>query len=366
MRLLLIDDYRRVAIEGGVIVEAEGRFDATLDCRDAIVCPGLINAHDHLHRNHYGRLGNPPYANAYRWAEDIQRRHAREIALGRLWPRRAALLEGAWKNLFAGVTTVVHHDRWEGDFDADFPIRVARVTNADSLGMSGLPDASRDAAFCLHVAEGVDAAAAEEVRTLDRAGLLGPGLIGVHGVGMDADGIARWRAAGAALCWCPSSNLFLFGRTASAELFAGGVDVLLGSDALLTGAGDLLDELRIARRLCLLGDSGLAAAVGATAARRLGLPAPDLAPGSAADLLIMSRPLGTASAADIQLVMVGGQPRVAGTAFAEILAPLFPGCRPMRRGALRRWVWGETHDESETAHDDNETGTLVATSGHLH
>jgi hypothetical protein len=38
----------------------------------------------------------------------------------------------------------------------------------------------------------------------------------------------------------------------------------------------------------------------------------------------------------------------------------------MRRGALRRWVWGETHDESETAHDDNETGTLVATSGHLH
>ncbi|MDB5710374.1 MAG: hypothetical protein JWL96_2444 [Sphingomonas bacterium] len=361
MRLLIIDDYGRVAIEDGLIVVPDGSFDATLDYRGTRVRPGLINAHDHLHRNHYGRLGTPPYANAYRWAEDIQQSCAGKIALGRLWPRRAALLEGAWKNLFAGVTTVVHHDPWEGDFGRDFPIRVARVASADSLGMSGVPKIA-GAPLALHVAEGVDRAAAEEVRILDCAGLLGPGLIGVHGVGMDADGMARWRAAGAALCWCPSSNLFLFGRTAPAELFVGGVDILLGSDSLLTGAGDLLDELLVARRLGLLSDERLDAAVGTTAAMRLGLPPPDLIPGSLADLIVLSRPLGEAAAADVELVMVGGQPRVASPELAAALAPLFPGGRLVLRGALRRWVWAEIRDETDLHRDADEPGALVATS----
>lgn len=398
MRLLLDDGRRRVAVEDGVIVAPEGSFDATLDCRGAALRPGLINAHDHLHRNHYGRLGHPPYANAYRWAEDIQQNCAGTIALGRLWPRRTALLEGAWKNLFAGVTTIVHHDPWEGDFDHDFPIRVASVASVDSLGMSGMPriaDANlrpsnhrvpakagtqnheRGArnpgllpaqehrpypnAFALHVAEGVDAEAAEEVRALDHEGQLGPNLIGVHGVGMDADGIARWRGSGAALCWCPSSNLFLFGRTAPAALFDGRTDILLGSDSLLTGAGDLLDELRLARNLALLDDARLDAAVGVTAARRLGRPAPALIPGSAADVIVLSRPLGEATAADVQLVLVGGQPRVATADLAAVLMPLFPGARHARRGTLGRWVWGEIRDGTDFYRGADGTGALAAT-----
>ena len=364
MRLLLIGGNRRVALEEGMVVEPEGHFDAALECAGATVRPGLINAHDHLHRNHYGRLGRPPYANARRWAQDIQLEAAGKIALGRLWPRRTALLEGAWKNLFAGVTTVVHHDPWESAFDADFPIRVARIASADSLGMSGMPTPARDRPFSLHVAEGIDAAAAEEVRTLDRAGLLGPNLVGVHGVGVDLDGVARWRGSAAALCWCPSSNLFLFGRTAPAALFTGGVDILLGSDSLLTGAGDLLDELCTARQLGLLSDDRLDEAVGTMAARRLGLPTPDLTPGSAADLVVLSRPLGVARAVDVQLVMIGGQPRVASSDLAAILAPLFPGGRAVRRGAMRRWVWGSIQGENDDLRrDDDETGTLVTTSG---
>jgi len=397
MRLLLTDGHCRVAIENGVIVAPEGRFDATLDCRGATVRPGLINAHDHLHRNHYGRLGFPPYANAYRWADDIQRSCAGTIALGRLWPRRAALLEGAWKNLFAGVTTVVHHDAWESDFEQDFPIRVARIACADSLGMSGMPKIAGAnlrrtnhrvpakagtqsqkrnarnpgllraqehnpgaAAFALHVAEGVDEAAAEEVRAIDHEGLLGPNLIGAHGVGMDADGIARWRRSGAALCWCPSSNLFLFGRTAPAVLFGGEVDILLGSDSLLTGAGDLLDELRIARGLDLVDEDRLDGAVGAAAAHRLGLPTPDLEPGSAADLIVLSRPLGEAGSADVRLVLIDGRPRLADTAFAAILTPLFPGASGVQRGALSRWAWGDIRDGTVHHRSAGETGALAA------
>lgn len=311
-RLLIVARNRTVGVADGLIVEPEGAFDLVLRFPDGDVRPGLINAHDHLHRNHYGRLGAPPYPDAYAWARDIQRRHREAIARGRAEPRRQALLHGAWKNLFAGVTTVVHHDPWEPAFDDGFPLRVVPIACADSLGMT--PDLSGiapDERFCLHLAEGVTDSAAEEVRELDARGLLGPNLLAVHAVGFDDAGIALFRGSGAALVWCPSSSLFLFGRTAPAQLLAEGIDVLLGSDSRLTGDGDLLDELRCARATGLLADDRLEAAVSETAARRLGLAPACLEPGEPADIVVLSRPLLEASAGDVQLVVAGGTLRVA-------------------------------------------------------
>ena len=118
MRLLIEASNASVATENGKIIEPDGKFDCVVQSPGE-VRPGLINAHDHLHRNHYGPLGAPPYANARDWAADIQVRFAKEIARGRKVPRRTALLTGAWKNLLSGVTHVVHHDPWERDFDAD-------------------------------------------------------------------------------------------------------------------------------------------------------------------------------------------------------------------------------------------------------
>lgn len=339
MRLLIRTPGAAIAVEGGVLVAPTGDFDIELDFHGGHVRSGLINAHDHLHRNHYGRLGNPPYADACAWARDIQRRYAPAIAAGRAMPRREALLEGAWKNLFAGVTTVVHHDAWEADFEHDFPLRVARVASADSLGMTpdlGIPPG--EPRFCLHVAEGVDAAAAGQVDALDRMGLLSPRLIAVHGPGMDQSGIARFRRSGAALVWCPSSNLFLFGRTAPPGLLAEGVDVLLGSDSLLTGEGDLLDELRLARGFGHLSGSRLEAAVGAVAARRFGLAAPSLRPGAPADIVVLTRPLLEARAADVALVLVGGIPRVARPDLVPALGPLAIGGSLRTCRGVTRWT----------------------------
>lgn len=341
MRLLIRTGDREIGVEGDTIVEPTGTFDAVFDCPDAEVHPGLINAHDHLHRNHYGRLGAPPYSNAYAWARDIQERHRDRIATGRAMPRRDALLIGAWKNLFAGVTSVVHHDHWEEDFDIDFPIRVLRVENADSLGMTpDIPLPSPDRPFCLHVAEGTDRAASREVEALWRRGLLGPNLIAVHGVGMDEDAIDRFRGSGAALVWCPSSNLFLLRHTAPASLLHSGVVVLLGSDSLLTGDGDLLDELRLARSLGLLDDARLAAGVGETAARRLGIAPPSLDPGRRADLILLARPLLEASADDVLLVLQNGVPRVATPDLAKRLNHLAPKGALMTVGSTTRWVNG--------------------------
>lgn len=318
MRLRIEAANLTLGVEDGVIVAPEGRFDATIRIPDGELRPGLINAHDHLHRNHYGRLGAPPHANAYEWGRDIHQRFADEIAAARAVPRREALLRGAWKNLRAGVTTVVHHDPWEPDFERDFPIRVARVRTAHSLGFER--DFARAAApdptdprqpLCIHLAEGTDALSAGEVRGLDRLGYLDDRLLAVHAVGADEDGIRRLRESGAAVVWCPTSNEYLLGRTAPAELLASGIDVLLGSDSLLSADGDLLDELRVARRIGHLNDARLLDAVGATAARRLRLPPPSLAPGSHADIAVFRKPVLEAAADDVALVLVGGEIRVA-------------------------------------------------------
>lgn len=318
-----------IGVSNGIIVSADGPFDVELCIPRGELRPGLINAHDHLHRNHYGRLGHPPYANAYEWGVDIHARAADAIALGRAMPRRDALLAGAWKNLRAGVTTVVHHDDWEPAFDADFPIRVVRVANAHSLGFTPQLPASLVAPFAIHLAEGVDRRSADEVRALDALGLLTPDLLAVHVVGADEDGIERLRRSGGAVVWCPTSNRFLFGAAVNPALLAPGVDLLLGSDSTLTGDGDLLDELRYARGTGLVDDARLESGVGTVAARRLSLAARSLAVGERADVAVFMRPLLECSAADVAVVVAGGELRVLDPALVPALGEV------ARRGTLR-------------------------------
>ena len=346
MRLKIQARNRTLGVEDGRIIAPDGGFDLTMAFPTAEVVPGLINAHDHLHRNHYGRLGRPHYPNAYAWAADIQARDAATIASGRTRPRREALLEGAWKNLFCGVTTVVHHDPWEADFDAGFPLRVAQVASADSLGMDpDLEDPEAEGPWCLHLAEGHDAGAAREVHELADRDLLGPDLIAVHGVGIDAEGARSFRTSGAALVWCPSSNRFLFGHTAPDDVLAEGVDVLLGSDSRLTGDGDLLDEIACARALGLISDGRLKDAVGPLAARRLGLPDPSLEVGKPADLVVLAKPLLEARAEDVLLVLVGGVPRLAHPGLGESLGPFDRQAGLRTMGGVVRWTSAQTsHD----------------------
>ena len=339
MRLLIETRDAALGVERGRIVPPTGRFDATIRVRDGIAMPGLINAHEHLHRNHYGRLGHPPYEDAYEWGHDIHHRFAETIALGRAMPRREALLRGAWKNLRAGVTTVVHHDAWEDAFDDDFPLRVVRIATAHSLRLAPeLPAATCRKPFAIHLAEGVSTAAADEVRELDARGLVTRDLLAVHAVGVDARGIQRLRAAGAAVVWCPSSNRFLFGRTVPAELLAPGIDVLLGSDSLLTADGSLLHELRVARELGLVTHARLYDAVGVTAAKRLGIEAPSLDVGARADVIALRRPLLEATEADVALVVAAGVVRLAEPALVPALGVLAERGRIETVGDVPRWI----------------------------
>lgn len=320
-------DGLRVVVRGDRVVAAPTAPPPVIALGAGLLRPGLINAHDHLQLNHYPRVGDPPYRNAYQWGQDIHARFAHEIRRAGTLPRRDALLFGALKNLLGAVTTVVHHDPWHPTLNGTFPIRVARVRVAHSLGFerdfAGAIAGSRETRtrpLSMHVAEGVDPVARAEVRECERRGLLRRDLLAVHLVAANAEDARLLRRAGAAIVWCPTANQFLFGRTAGRELFARGPDLLLGTDSLLTASGTMLDELRAARRLGYVSDQRLRAAVGVTAARRLGLPTPRLLPGRPADLVFLRRPVFQATPRDVALVIVGGKPRLGDSCFRGLFA----------------------------------------------
>lgn len=134
------------------------------------------------------------------------------------------------------------------------------------------------------------------IERLHRLGLLSPGLIGVHGIHLNADEIALLAQHGCSIAHCPSSNLKLASGIAPiSALSESGVNLGLGSDgAASNNRLDLFQEMRLAALLAK-GSSGQAETINAHQALRmatlggaqaLGLDAEigSLAQGKAADL----------------------------------------------------------------------------------
>ena len=92
----------------------------------------------------------------------------------------------------------------------------------------------------------------------------------MHGVAINGEA-KRLLARGVSLVWCPTSNQFLFGRTADVRPFDADGRLALGTDSRLSGEGDLLDELRAARSTGQISDESLIRAVTAQAAAVLRL-----------------------------------------------------------------------------------------------
>ena len=145
----------------------------------------------------------------------------------------------------------------------------------------------------------------------------------VHGVALSKEQRLRLYHCGAGLIWCPSSNLRLFGRTADVADLQPYGRVALGTDSRLSGARDLLAELRIAREASRLDDAALEGMVTRDAASLLRLTdRGTLRVGARADILVLPAglPLSRASRADIRLVMVGGIARYADADYADMMA----------------------------------------------
>jgi cytosine/adenosine deaminase-related metal-dependent hydrolase len=324
-----------------------GRIGASLaarawriDLRDHLIFPGLINAHEHLHVNAVPPLRtDAPFPNSYAWIAAFQAHFAEPAVVAALQlPKALRLRHGALKNLLAGTTCVAHHDPWHPALDAtDFPVALLRDYGwSYALGWPGYgpPVPSSFAAtpadhpWMIHLAEGTDATAQAELDQLDQLGCLAANSVLVHGVGLRERDVDRVIASGAAVVWCPTSNHALLGRSLDPRRLCAAGRLALGSDSRLSGARDLLDEMRGVAARGELSPRQLLGLATADAARILRLPGRgSLAPGARADLVIVEDRGGSAESSltgirrgDIRAVVRDGVPRIADPDFAEWFA----------------------------------------------
>lgn len=315
-------------IRGGLISEIgsgirAARGETEIDCSDCFVYPGLINSHEHLDFNLYRRLGEPPYANAYEWGNDLHSRWKAEIGAIQNIPFGRRLWWGAWKNLFSGVTRVVHHDPYYPRLRFGYPVDVLkRYTFAHSLkfdpDLKGALSRRKPAVpFMIHLAEGRDEESSREVSKLDDLGGIDSRTIAVHAISVGENEIDLLSRRGASVIWCPSSNSYLFGTTAPIHSLRTKVPVALGTDSSLTGAASLFEELRTAQSLSALSSHDLFQMVTQTPRSIFGLPvdAGALVERGRADLFILPAAEGNpydrvvrAEPGDIRLLLVSGRP----------------------------------------------------------
>jgi cytosine/adenosine deaminase-related metal-dependent hydrolase len=326
-----------------------------IDLSGFLLFPGLVNAHDHLEFALFPRLGKGGYRNFVEWADDIHHPQASPIREHRAVTKNTRLWWGGIRNLLCGVTTVCHHNPYVAElFDNGFAVRVLRDFSwAHSVPLDQdlvlkKKSAASDQPFIVHLAEGIDSHSAAEIFRLAEQNALDDRTVIVHGLGLDELGLCRMRSAGAALVWCPTSNIFLFGRTHDCEALKALPRLALGSDSPLTAAGDLLDEVRFAAETVGMPSEDLYSLVTTRAADVLRLNSGEgtLRIGVRADFFAIrdtgappAHRLATLTYRDVEIVVIGGRVQLA----SERMLPRLPrrvtiGLRPLEIEGEHRWV----------------------------
>ncbi len=290
-----IEDGRIAAIGPGVPMVAG---DTVIDCRHALVTPGLVNVHTHaataLFRGLAEDLPREFWAGAYRvpgqerftegdYALSLRAACAEFLLNGvtciadRLagMDRLAPVIEASGMRAVVGstLTDAREADAWaETDrlmerFGAD-PAR-SRITTAiaphalDSCSDALLAQVARraereDARVVLHVAQSTPEVAAVHARghsgalaCLRRAGLATSRTVAAHAIYLDESEIDGWCEDGIAIAHCPASNLKIEARTIPLHRYVGRVPVGLGTD--WTASDNAMDMIWEARLAALVG-----------------------------------------------------------------------------------------------------------------
>jgi len=321
-----------------------------------VILPGLVDVHNHvpwnvLPRWRPGRL----FTNQSQWAADPEYRRvvagpfdhlaASHFCDMNAWGELRALVGGATSILATQRVSCIHGLVRNLDFNSGFygtteldrehVFNVLRLPPAsDLIARAQFVGAARSfitnpffEALVIHVAEGTDPAAEEEVTFLETRALLNPKGVLIHGISLGASDFQAMAATGTALVWSPRSNLELYGATAniSAALDAG-VEIALAPDWAITGSSNMLDELKIAAQWNRehlgqrLTERQLVDMMTSVPAHIVGIDdeVGAVRPGLRADLLVIGEgedegddddPYLTvidATAANVQLVLIGG------------------------------------------------------------
>ncbi|MBI3395227.1 MAG: amidohydrolase family protein [Spirochaetia bacterium] len=330
-----------LVLDGHLIASVLGAAEAepdllTLNLHGLSVFPALINAHDSLIATYAAFAGEGrPYLN---WLA-----HDNELKASPLFRERMLLdvaqlyALGAYKNLLGGATFVVDHIPHfvREPFQSSLPVDVLQNFGighsavsyglgwGDSIEAEYALAAEQGRPYIIHIAEGFDPESAGSLRQLDREGGLGEHTVLVHGLSLSENDFDRIAKAGASLVWCPSSNMFLYGKTLRvAQALSRGIPVCIGTDSAMTGSINMLSELKTAASLWerITGDpvdpNVLFSMATETASRVFRLPKRgEIAAGKHGDLLILKHrqeeptaALVNSSVSDVYLVVRSGLP----------------------------------------------------------
>jgi len=268
--------------------------DTVIDCRDALVMPGLVNVHTHAGTALFrGRVEDAPrdfWAGRYAvpgqeglTADDYAASAAAACAefllngvtciadrLGAM-DRIAPVIEASGMRAVVGqtLTDATGPPDWRTAeavlerFGTD-PIRSRVIAGIaphalDSCSDALLADCAHRAATLgarvfIHVAQSrreIDAVRARghagALACLAATGLADPHVVAAHGIYLDDAEIDAWPRHGVALAHCPASNLKIEARTVPLHRLVGRVAVGLGTDWTASdNAMDLLVEARLA------------------------------------------------------------------------------------------------------------------------
>lgn len=327
---------------------------ARIECKGAVISPGLINPHDHI--SFANVAPHTPSAERYEHRHDWRRGlrgHTRISSSGPNVPRaiEAAELRFVMSGVTAGATAggadglMRNVDGNPGQLEGlrlpiansdTFPLRDNSLetfpTECSGWSASRATAASiaNLKAYLPHISEGIDTSArAEFTCQSDETPPATHDLVQkqtaiVHGIAVNAPDVAHYRDDQAALIWSPRSNIDLYGNTAPVVLYENmGVQIALGTDWLPSGSMNMSRELRCAdelnqkyfdkkftdKQLWQMVTINAAFAIGASHA--LGA----LKPGYVADIAVFSangaenpyRSIIEAGVEDVILVLRGGQ-----------------------------------------------------------
>jgi 5-methylthioadenosine/S-adenosylhomocysteine deaminase len=352
---------------------------------DAIILPGFIDLHNHLTWNILPRwLPGRRFANRYEWQDSAEYDRMlvapHNVALDKaacesaIYAEIKALIGGATSTLGSLYPTQDHPNNADCargllrnldlvsglDFKAPDPAdrcgsrartpqKIADLVAYEIFPME-VPHERMDFLLCeletgslrsliIHLSEGssTDSSAHREFTMLDKANLLTPGLVIVHGTALRDQDFATMKKKGVGLVWSPRSNDELYGSTTNfAAARLAGLLVAIAPDWSPSGSAGMLQEIGYASRHYPAIDSGdlikMATSVPAQIAR-LDASIGELSVGKKADFVVVNAkpdlkardpifdPVAKATPADIALVVVGGEPLYGDPALMTQLRP---------------------------------------------
>ncbi len=298
----------------------DNRFAAQqLNFDNALIFPGLINSHDHLDFNLYPQLGNKIFSSYTEWGEHLHEQYTNEIVDILKIPTSLRAQWGVYKNLLCGVTTVINHgelldlkDELITVFEDTHVIHSVQFEKNWKKKLNN--PLKRKQTVTIHVGEGTDRPARQEIDRLIRWNLFRRKLVGIHGVAMTE----RQAKSFEAIVWCPQSNFFLLNQTAQIDVLKKHSPILFGTDSTLTGSWNIWDHLYQARKTGLLSDRMLYHSLNQNPAKTWKLNSGEIAVGKDADLVVAATKKDKAGlesffaidAEDLLLVMHKGQVRL--------------------------------------------------------